>query len=94
MNNLDNIASRIIQEQELIIGPLAWDEARKVKGVNVIEAKTGKVELQNGDPREIINRLVNQYELLFGRASREVCRQSVANMVSKLSPNDVPSSLA
>lgn len=29
MTIFDNIATKIIKEQELIIGPLAWDEAKK-----------------------------------------------------------------
>ncbi|HEY4506499.1 MAG TPA: hypothetical protein VJJ24_03575 [Candidatus Paceibacterota bacterium] len=94
MSTIDTIASRIIKEQELIIGSLAWDEARKVHGINVTDSKSGQVHVQNGDPREVINKLVNQYELLFGRASREVCRQAVAGMVSQLQPTEVPSSLA
>ena len=94
MSSLDIIAGRIIKEQELIIGPLAWEEARKVHGVNIIEVKSGQVHIQNGDPREVINKLVSQYELIFGRASREVSRQAVAGMLSSLQPAEVPSSLA
>ena len=32
MNTLDSIAVKIIKEQELVIGPLAWSEAQKVPG--------------------------------------------------------------
>ena len=33
------IASRIIKEQELIIGPLAWIEAQKVSDIKIIDQK-------------------------------------------------------
>ncbi len=59
------IASRIIKEQELVIGPLAWDEARKVQGLKIIDQKKGEVNLQNGDAKGIINNLVAQYERIL-----------------------------
>ena len=93
MNFLTPIAARIIKEQELVIGPLAWDEAKKVQGLNIIDSKKGEIELTNGDPKAVVDRLVNQYERLFGRASHEVCREAVTALVADLQPSDVPSSL-
>lgn len=93
MNSLDHMASQIIKEQEMVIGPLAWTEAEKVKGLQIVDRLHGGVVLSNGDPKEVIDRLVEQYEHLFGRASREVCREAVAGMLTGLSPSDIPSSL-
>ena len=90
---LDIIAVKIIEEQKLVIGPLAWSEAQKVNGLQVVDLRNGKVVLRDGDPKEVVNRLVAQYERLFGRASREVCRKAVAGMLAELSPVDIPSSL-
>ncbi len=87
------IAIRIIREQELIIGPLAWDEARKVQGLQVIDEKKGEVSFQNGDSKNIIDKLVAQYERIFGKASHEVCRESVKDLIAQMSPDEVPSSL-
>ena len=87
------IASKIIKEQELIIGPLAWDEASKVHGVHIIDANAGNVEIQDGDNKEVINNLVRQYERLFGRASREACREAVGTLIAELPPTDIPTSL-
>jgi len=86
------IALRIIKEQENIIGPLAWDEARKVSGFHVIDSKNGEVSF-DGDAKEVLNRLVAQYERLFGKISHEVCREAVQDLVAELSPDQVPSSL-
>lgn len=94
MNVLDQIAGKIISEQALIIGPLAWREARKVEGLRILNESSGEIELQNSNPKEVIDRLVNQYERLFGQASHEVCREAVATLVRRLAPADIPSSLS
>src|SRR5687767_7435581 len=87
------IAARIIKEQELVIGPLAWDEARKVKGLEVLDAKKGEVSFASDDNRSVIDLLVAQYERLFGRASHEVCRQAVKDLIKDMPGDEVPSSL-
>lgn len=87
------IASRIIKEQELVIGPLAWDEARKVQGLKIIDQKKGEVNLQNGDAKGIINNLVAQYERIFGKASHEVCKEAVQDLIAEMSQDEIPSSL-
>jgi hypothetical protein len=93
INQLPKIAFRIIKEQELIIGPLAWDEAKKVQGLQIINKEMGEVVLQNGDVREIINKLVAQYENLFGKASHEVCKEAVQDLIAEMPPDQIPSSL-
>jgi hypothetical protein len=92
MTSFDQIATKIIQEQELVIGPLAWKEAEKVLGLRVDPAHH-EVALSGGDPKDVVNRLVGQYERLFGRASHEVCRDAAAGMIAGLAPADIPSSL-
>ncbi len=92
MTTLDQIASRIVKEQELVIGPLAWSEAGKVQGLHV-DLQGGTVSISNGDPRAVVDSLVAQYERLFGRASREVCKEAAASIISTMPRVDVPSSL-
>ena len=93
MTTLDQIANKIIKEQELIIGPLAWQEAGKVNGVHIVDAKSGAVTVGNGDSRVVIDKLVNQYERLFGRASREVCKEAAAPFLANLALAEIPLSL-
>ena len=57
MDILSQIASRIIKEQELIIGPLAWNDARKVSGLLVSNTATGEVVLE-GDKKQAIDNLI------------------------------------
>lgn len=92
MTSLDVIAGKIIEEQELVIGPLAWTEAGKVQGLQIDRAHHSAT-INGGDPKETVNRLVSQYERLFGQASREVCRDAVASLLTTLAPADIPSSL-
>lgn len=87
------IAAKIIKEQAFVIGPLAWDEARKVQGLQVVNEKMGEINLQEGEQKNIINKLVAQYERIFGKASHEVCKQAVQDIIAEMSPEEVPSSL-
>ena len=87
------IASKIIREQELVVGPLAWSEAGKVQGLKIVDSKKGEIVFDNGDQKSVIDRLVNQYDRLFGQASHEVSREAAAPLVADLSPSEVPSSL-
>lgn len=92
MSTLDQIAEKIIHEQELVIGPLAWTEAAKVFGLQINRARH-EVQFTNGNPRAVVDRLVQQYERLFGRASHEVCRNAVASIVSSMPRAEIPTSL-
>lgn len=87
------IVLRIIKEQESVIGPLAWDEARKVQGIEVVDAKKGEINLQNGDMRDIVNKLVAQYERIFGKASHEVCKEAVQDLIAEMPLDQIPTSL-
>lgn len=91
MSLLQTMAIRIIQEQELIIGPIAWDEAKKVTGMTVQYEKR-EVTLQQDEPG-VVDRLVSQYERLFGRASREVCKEAVRDIIGEVPQDKMPSAL-
>jgi len=92
MSTIDQIVVKIIKEQELIIGPLAWSQAAKVHGLHIIDQKSGAVSIDGNAPT-VINSLVSQYEHLFGRASKEVCKDAAASLLVSLSSSEVPSSL-
>lgn len=86
------LASKIIKEQELIIGPIAWDEAGKISGLHVINIKEGEVTIE-GDEKEVLTKLVAQYGRLFGRASIEVCKEAVSDLVHQVPAENLPESL-
>lgn len=91
MDILSKIAVRIIREQEVIIGPIALQEAKKVKGMK-IDTSSWQIFF-SGDKKNVVNDLVRQYSRLFGRASEEVCRDAVRDLISDLPKQDIPSSL-
>lgn len=68
----NTLALEIIREQELIIGPLAWEQAVKVPGLAVVDKNHPRVTSENA--KQVIEQLVAQYERLFGQASVETCR--------------------
>ena len=94
MNDLarfPQIVLRIIKEQESVIGPLAWDEARKVNGL-LVDQSHNSVSF-SGDDKDIVNRLVAQYERIFGKASHEVCKEAVQDLLAEMPADQIPSSL-
>lgn len=68
-------AEKIIKEQENIIGPVALEQARKVPGLKV----NGAVEI-SGNKTEVLGKLVEQYQHLFGQTSVEVCKEAVSGI--------------
>lgn len=79
--------SRIIKEQQSIIGPIAIDQAKKVTGLSVEGVDDIKI---TGNKKEILGNLVNQYAKLFGKASVEVCKEAFSGVSDKISPSEVP----
>lgn len=87
MNNYSQLISNIIKEQQVIIGPIAIDQANKVGGLSVANDGRIKVTITGSDTSKILTELVEKYEQLFGRASVEVCRDAVKELKPPI-PND------
>jgi len=87
----DELAGKIINEQALIIGPIAWEQAEKVSGLR-IDLKSHEVNIE-GDTKEVLAKLVAQYEKLFGIASREVCRDAARPLLSQVPEDEIPTVL-
>lgn len=79
--------SRIIKEQQSIIGPIAINQANKVTGLSVGGLDDVKI---TGDKKEVLGSLVNQYAKLFGQASVEVCKEAFSSFIDKISSSEVP----
>ncbi len=88
------IVIKIIKEQSLIIGPLAWDEARKVEGLTVTDHTEATITIEGAsNAKNVIDQLVAQYQRIFGKASHEVCREAVRDIVAEMPKESVPESL-
>lgn len=90
----EKIASKIIKEQELVMGSVAWQEALKVAGLTIVDQKSGEIHIDKYDEaRTVVDDLVGRYESLFGRAARQVCIEAVGGLVAELSQTEVPETL-
>ena len=89
MDILEQAAERIITEQEKIIGPIALEQAKKVPGLSV-DLQKHEVKIE-GDQKEILQKLVEQYQHLFGQASVEVCKDAVKDIIKQAPSDKIPS---
>lgn len=87
MDPYTQAASKIIKEQQTIVGPLALDQAKKVEGLQVSGTDDVKI---TGDGKDVLSKLVNQYAKLFGQASVEVCKEAFEPFSDKIPDSDVP----
>ena len=87
MDPVAQAASKIIKEQQAIIGPVALDQAKKVSGMTVTSADDIKI---TGNKKQALEGLVRQFEKLFGKASVQVCREAFSGYAEKISPADIP----
>lgn len=83
----DTLAMSIIKQQEAIIGPIAWSEARKVSGLNF--DSNGKLMI-SGDGKQVLEQLVKRYENLFGQTSIEVCKQAAKSFILTVNKEEIP----
>lgn len=91
MNLADQMAKSIIKEHAKIIGPIAWEEAAKVIGLNVdIDSMHLNIV---GDSSVVLKDLVKHFEVLFGMTAREVSRAAVRPLLSSETKDILPSIL-
>jgi predicted Zn-dependent protease len=87
----DQMAEKIIEQQETIIGPLAIERAKLVDRLKV-DWSQHSVSV-SGDHQAAIDELVTQYKELFGQIAVETCKEAAARFTSQLSPEQLPRSL-
>lgn len=88
MDIFGQIAEKIISQQEGIIGPVALEQAKKVQGLKLDWPKH-EVAF-DGNKTDIVEKLVEQYQGLFGRASVEACKDAVKTLLTSVPKNQVP----
>lgn len=85
------IAVKIIQGQEAIIGPVAVEQAQQVSNLSVDwSAHTVTI---SGDETKALEGLIQKYKDLFGHISVEVSKQAAGSLMSKLPADKLPESL-
>ena len=81
----------IVSAQIEIIGPVAIEQAKNVSGLQ-LDWNTKKVHIE-GSPQKVINDLVEQYKILFGQISVEVCKEAITKHLQALTTEDLPEAL-
>jgi len=85
------IASKIIKQQESIIGPVAIEQAQAIGG---LELNWGKELVTiTGNGQQVVDRLVRQYKNLFGQISVEVCKEAASALLGQLPQDKLPETL-
>jgi len=85
------IVEKIISEQENIIGPIAVEQASRVKGLKI---NWSKHEISfKGNEADIIEDLIESYRDFFGQVSVEVCRHAAKKLASQLPLDQRPALL-
>ncbi len=87
----DQIAEKIIEQQEAIIGPVAVEQAKRVKELKIDWPKHD-VDI-TGNPQNAIDKLVAQYKELFGQIAVETCKEAAARYLAQLPAGQQPESL-
>jgi len=87
MDIYSQAVAEIIKQQQLVIGPLALDQARKVMGLNITDESHFVI---SGNAKEVLVHLVQQYSQIFGQASVEVCKEALKHLKSPPSRDDLP----
>ncbi|HEY1835535.1 MAG TPA: hypothetical protein VGG13_01815 [Candidatus Saccharimonadales bacterium] len=90
-NIYSEMATRIITEQEKIIGPVAYLQADTIPGL-IVNRKSRTVTVP-GNGAATIDSLVQSYKEFFGNAAVEVSKKAVGNLRFNLQPGQLPQSL-
>ncbi|MEK7594421.1 MAG: hypothetical protein AAB436_02170 [Patescibacteria group bacterium] len=85
------MVEKIIAQQEVIIGPVAVEQAQQVKSLKIDWADR-KIEIV-GEPQDALDDLVAQYKVLFGQIAVETCKEAVSKLVLGLPASQQPKSL-
>ena len=91
MDVYGQMATKIIQAQEVIIGPVAVEQAKRIPNLRIDWDKKD-VNIK-GSGEAAINDLVAVYERLFGKISQEVSKEAAAPFINKLPVDSLPQSL-
>ena len=88
----NKILSRILKEQETILGSLAWQLAEKISGLQILNKETFEIRII-GEPKAVIDNFVFRCERVFGSFARDACKQAVVYFTADMPTDDIPTRL-
>ena len=86
------IAAKIIQSQEAIIGPVALEQAKRIAGLKVGDWSKKEVTV-SGNEALVIDQLIEVYKELFGQISVEVSKEAAAPLLAQVPDGGLPQEL-
>lgn len=92
MDIYNQMAVKIIEQQESTIGPMAVQRAMGISNLAINWTKH-QVTIMGNDGPGTIDMLVGAYKLLLGGVSVETCKNAAAPLLSQLPVDKQPKSL-
>lgn len=87
------LALAIVKGQEEIIGPIAWEQAAGVNGLEVDKPASSIVIANNVDKKQVVENLILRFRDFFGQAAIEVCKDAAGKISQTMTKEELPESL-
>ena len=93
---LNQIILAIIKRQERVAGQIAWEEAKEVPGLTIVNQQKEEISLGDNSVnnlKETIDQLVGKYKNIFGDLATQVSKDASRHLLAELSQDEIPESL-
>ncbi|OGK53906.1 hypothetical protein A3B56_02070 [Candidatus Roizmanbacteria bacterium RIFCSPLOWO2_01_FULL_45_11] len=90
MNLYSRAVQQIINAQYTVIGPLALEQAKKVKGLRIDSSSSVTITDKTTKQKVILEELVKAYAEFFGQASIEVCKDAIHELKPPIPDEELP----
>lgn len=93
---LNQIILAIIKRQERVAGQIAWEEAKEVPELTIVDQQKEEISVDGNSAqgsRKVIDDLVSRYKHIFGDLAVQVSKDAAKHLLAELPQNEVPDSL-
>lgn len=93
---LSRVIVEIIKRQERIAGQIAWEEAKNIDGLTVVDQQKEQISFadnSNENLKKIIDKLVEKYKSIFGGLAIQVSKDAAKHFIAELPKDEIPDSL-
>lgn len=93
---LNQIILAIIKRQERVAGQIAWEEAKEVPELTIINQQKEEISVEGNsiqNSRKVIDDLVSRYKHIFGDLAVQVSKDATRHLLAELPSDQVPDSL-
>lgn len=93
---LNQIILAIIKRQERVAGQVAWEEAKEVSELTIVDQQKEEITVGGNSvqsSRKVIDDLVSRYKHIFGDLAVRVSKDAARHLIAELSKDEIPDSL-